>query len=171
MFKKIALTTVFFSQVTFAQIADSTGPGRLLVTPPIASEGGPCNTNDVRSDANGNILYCQSGIWKPAKNSGGTGILGLLQPYRGMYLSCQVQSFAGAKYTVSGGLDANGNIILRAHNTECINSLGCSAGRKPPLSVSINAFGITGTLQDSEPTGDNGSISYIQTCESRFPLM
>jgi hypothetical protein len=26
-------------------------------------------------------------------------------------------------------------------------------------------------LQDSEPTGDNGSISYIQTCESRFPLM
>jgi len=73
MFKKIALTTVFFSQVTFAQIADSTGPGRLLVTPPIASEGGPCNTNDVRSDANGNILYCQSGIWKPSQGSTSTG--------------------------------------------------------------------------------------------------
>lgn len=139
---------------------------------PNVVEGAACLKDGlVASGAGGLILSCQSGSWKKAQGSSGTGILGVLSPYKGMSISCQVQSFAGATYTVSGGIDSNGNINLRAHNTTCINVLGCSAGRRPPLSVSINSFGITGTLQDSEPTGDNGSISYIQTCDAKFPLI
>lgn len=81
-----------------------------LVLNRTATEGAACSPNGaVARDANGLLLSCQSGVWKKATGSGGTGLSGLLAPLKGKTISCRDGSFYGYAY-----VDANGNPFTRA---------------------------------------------------------
>lgn len=165
----LPLIAVFASTFAYAQLADSTGAGRLHMSPPIASEGGSCNTSEVKSDANGNILYCQSGIWKPTKDTGGKGMSGIWSKYKGMSASC-VTYAGGYNGTYKASVSFDGQLTLSVVNTQgkvvvqCQNVPTCSIGT---TTVSINSYGVFGS--HTSYTGDEGGTSQNSQCSQYFP--
>ena len=138
---------------------------------PNVVEGAACLKDGlVASGAGGLILSCQSGRWKIAQGGGGTGILGTLSPLKGMMLSCTVDPYG--RNTVSGGLDDNGNIQLRAGVSYCTNVLSCRQNGfgRTNLRVEINQTGIIGTLTEPNSDVGNGGSDYVTKCGASFPM-
>lgn len=55
----------------------------------VVVENTACGSNGlVARDATGLLLSCQSGVWKNASGSGGTGMSGILTPLKGKTISC-----------------------------------------------------------------------------------
>lgn len=142
-----------------------------LSTAAVAVEGTACaKTGLVSRNAEGLLLSCQSGRWKIAQGGGGTGILGTLSPLKGMMLSCTVDPHG--RHTVSGGLDDNGNIQLRAGVSYCTNVLLCRQNLfgRANLRVEINQTGIIGTLTEPNSDVGNGGSDYVTKCGASFPM-
>jgi hypothetical protein len=81
-----------------------------------ATVGNGCPTNGtVAQDGTGLLLSCQSGVWKKAQGSSGTGISGILLPLAGKTISCFISAYWPLNYPIIAYamIDATGNPFTR----------------------------------------------------------
>lgn len=125
---------------------------------PIQVEGTPCEKRGLAaSDAGGLLLSCQSGIWRKAQGSGGTGIQGAMAPFRGMTASCGY---------IYASVDMSGNYrIYRNGGLQCTNRTPCIADMGE--TITFNGIGIEVRIPGSGGGGD-GETS-LDICRAYFP--
>jgi len=131
-----------------------------------------CSPNGrIARDANGLLLSCQSGLWKKAQGSGGTGMTGIYLPLAGKTISCTSPSGAwgGTFYAM---VDSGGQMYTRAagQGASYIDTgwvVGYNAMTSAwwgTFSASAGLGGLTGTSNSMYVPGDPGcSVAWPQT--------
>ncbi|WP_225608595.1 hypothetical protein, partial [Comamonas sp. CMM01] len=129
---------------------------------PIQVEGTPCEKRGLAaSDAGGLILSCQSGRWKKAQGSGGTGIQGAMAPFKGMTASCGY---------IYAAVDSSGNFnVYRQRQASqqllCSNRSPCPGENGE--TITFTGIGIEVRIPGAGGGGDGESS--LDICRAYFP--
>ena len=129
---------------------------------PIQVEGTPCEKEGlVARGVGGMLLSCQSGLWKKAQGSGGTGIQGAMAPFRGMTASC---GYIYASVDMSG----NFNVYRQRQASQqllCSNRSPCPGENGE--TITFTGIGIEVRIPGAGGGGDGESS--LDICRAYFP--